>query len=812
MQTYRTFVHPDTRPRFGIYVTLAWGLGLSYVSYDVALRLEAERDLATFRHEAAGLYFKIRNRLDDYKQLIEAVKSYLEADTNQQPGEWESFLRELTKNENLTGLKSVAYYTVRSPSSSSPLEPSQCVLSKFYLPKNVSEEALKECDAVAHQIAQAHQEDGKLGMAISEDHDRKDIHLVIPVFSQPHSDGIKGQLAGFATLQVDLRTIYKHITHPSLNYEINTADRDSGAIRAQRYENFAIGDHIKVQIWANHRADRQSALKPHTWVGILGVIFSLLVSITFWAVTTTSTRAKMLADQMSRDLRLTEQKNQAIVQNIPGAIFRAHIGGDSRYSYFSDYIMHMTGYPASMFVSGQKLLYDLVHPDDLAKIEKTVGLSPQVGHRYTLEYRIHDIKGRERWVQEMGHVTAGDTLTTPQLTGVIFDITERKQREYELKKLSKALEYAVEGIAFINQEHKIVSANEAFCSFFFRPSSEMTHAPWIQYLDKDSQSLIVSGLEASQGDLSMQFIVCHHANPQRTTILDVVLIPLELHLDNFSAAGYYCFARDITDKSLQEKALASALREAERASRAKSDFLATMSHELRTPLNAIIGYSEILFEEAKDIGLDEVAVKDIKRINAAGKHLLELINDILDVSKLEAGKVTLFFEDFDVANMAKSITEIMEPTCQQNGNVIMLEIAEDVGHMYSDLTKVRQSLFNLLSNASKFTHDGTITLSISKCDVDDGEWYRFVVHDTGIGMTEEQMQNLFKPFTQADSSTTRRFGGTGLGLTITKRFCEMLGGDITASSTFGTGSRFTVMLPCRASDTSNQADRPSLAS
>ena len=239
--------------------------------------------------------------------------------------------------------------------------------------------------------------------------------------------------------------------------------------------------------------------------------------------------------------------------------------------------------------------------------------------------------------------------------------------------------------------------------------------------------------------------------------------------------------------------LAQAKAEAEAANESKSLFLANMSHELRTPLNAIIGYSELLVEEAQDAG-DEAMVPDLKKIHTAGKHLLGLINEVLDLSKIEAGKMEVYVEDFDVAALVEGVVGTVKPLTDKKGNTLLVD-AEGLGHMRSDVTKVRQMLFNLLSNASKFTEQGEIRLLARREHTDGGDWMVFAVEDTGIGMSEEQQARVFQPFSQADASTTRKYGGTGLGLAITRNFAEMLGGSITLRSESGVGTTFTLRLP-----------------
>jgi signal transduction histidine kinase len=265
-------------------------------------------------------------------------------------------------------------------------------------------------------------------------------------------------------------------------------------------------------------------------------------------------------------------------------------------------------------------------------------------------------------------------------------------------------------------------------------------------------------------------------------------------------------------EELQEAKIA-----AEAANRSKSAFLANMSHELRTPLNAIINYSEMLQEDAQDSG-SENFLPDLEKIQTAGKHLLDMISDILDISKIEAGHVTLYLENFDIATMIEEVVSTAQSLVEKKGNTLAMKIDGELGTMYADQPKVRQILLNLLSNAAKFTENGVITLSVERMKSQKTQNKKkkqkaqysensssisqvliFRVSDTGIGMTEEQLELIFKPFTQADPSTTRKYGGTGLGLTISQRLCQILGGDIAVESQVNQGSTFIVRLPERVS-------------
>jgi PAS domain S-box-containing protein len=356
----------------------------------------------------------------------------------------------------------------------------------------------------------------------------------------------------------------------------------------------------------------------------------------------------------------------------------------------------------------------------------------------------------------------------------------RNQRQY----LQAVMENSPVAIVTLDLDEYVVSANPAFGQLFGYSQAEVVGQK-LDPLITNEEVRAEAEAYTRQARHRPTYGMSRRCRKDGSFI-DVEILAVRVEIEG-QLVGMMALYHDITE-------LLAARREAEHANQTKSQFLANMSHELRTPLNAILGYSEMLTEEAHDDGNEEY-IPDLDKIHSAGKHLLALINDVLDLSKIEAGKMELYLESFDVAALMEEVSTTVRPLVEKNSNVLTVRCAEDSGEMYGDITRMRQSLLNLLSNASKFTENGTIVAEVSVEREPAGETLVFAVTDSGIGMTDEQASRLFEAFTQADASTSKRFGGTGLGLTITRKFCQMMGGDVEVQSEEGVGSTFTMRLP-----------------
>jgi signal transduction histidine kinase/CheY-like chemotaxis protein/HAMP domain-containing protein len=404
---------------------------------------------------------------------------------------------------------------------------------------------------------------------------------------------------------------------------------------------------------------------------------------------------------------------------------------------------------------------------------------------------------------EVGHRNRRDEIGRMVDAIEVFrkNIIDRRAME---QTLTEAIESISEGFSLYDADDKLVICNTHYMDLFPSQADAMTPGtPFKQIVGYAVQRGLIEDAKPD-GEAWLATRVARHRNPGEPHIQHRsdgrwVRVSERLTSDGGVVATY----TDITELKQREAELDKLVHEiavardaAETANRAKSQFLANMSHELRTPLNAIIGYSEILQEDVADLGRDNL-VPDLTKIEEAGRHLLGLINDILDLSKVEAGRMDMFLEDVGIVPLLEEVRAIIVPLAEKNGNAVEYRLADNLGSMRTDRTKLKQSLLNILSNANKFTENGRVTLIAER--IQNGSTaIRFAISDTGIGMTEEQLGRLFQAFSQAETTTSQKYGGTGLGLVITRNFCQLLGGEVTVASKPGEGSTFTITLPDRS--------------
>ena len=377
-----------------------------------------------------------------------------------------------------------------------------------------------------------------------------------------------------------------------------------------------------------------------------------------------------------------------------------------------------------------------------------------------------------------------------QLEKVVEERTaELHRRETELRVTFDNMAHAV---VMFDSRLELTAWNRQFSALLELPESFLkgkpTFAEFIRHLaERGEYGAVDVEFEVRRltGSVEKQFIV-ERTRPDGTV--------LEIRHNPLPGGGTVIIYSDVTERKHYEETLTAARDQAEAVSRTKSSFLANMSHELRTPLNAIIGLTDMMIGNAARFSTEK-AEEPLRRVHRAGNHLLGLINQFLDLSKIEAGKLELNLETVNIASLVDEVAGTARPLAQQNKNTLDIQCPADVGFLKVDALRLRQILLNLLSNACKFTKDGRLLLRVAHETADAEDWMAFAVSDTGIGMTPEQMNRVFEEFSQADSSTARRYGGTGLGLAITRRLARVMGGDVSVTSTLGAGSTFVVRLP-----------------
>jgi PAS domain S-box-containing protein len=497
-----------------------------------------------------------------------------------------------------------------------------------------------------------------------------------------------------------------------------------------------------------------------------------------------------------------------LVASSPAVIYSYEAKGSFRPTFVSPNIKALLGYEPDEYLKHPDFWRRCVHPDDLSRVEAETVHLYKIGH-HAVEYRFLKKDGSYCWVSDEWHLIRNERGRPVEVIGSWSDITARKQAleqsqalvEQGRARISDAIESMPGGFALWDKEDRLVVCNSQFHQMI---GLHDLLVPGIGFEDMIRLALDRAHYDNSVGDLEVWFqrrVAFHRDAPSvhEQKLKDGTWTRVWEHPTQ--EGGTVTTWTDITPLKQREDELAETVRQlkiardqAMEASRTKSSFLANMSHELRTPLNAIIGLTELLCENAQRFGTEK-AIDPLRRVLRAGRHLLNLINDILDLSKIEAGKLDLVFEEVNIQPLLEEIIGTAKPLAEQNRNQLVLEGSVEIGTVRCDSMRLRQILLNIIGNACKFTKEGSVQLRVSRRYDIGREWVEFAVSDSGIGMTEEQLARLFQEFAQADASTTRQFGGTGLGLAITRKLCQMMGGDVTAISSPGQGSTFTVRLP-----------------
>ena len=454
------------------------------------------------------------------------------------------------------------------------------------------------------------------------------------------------------------------------------------------------------------------------------------------------------------------------------------------------------------------------HPDHVDRVAEHFRRCIESGEPWEDTFPLRGRNGRYRWFLSRALPMRDRRGSVVRWLGTNTDVTEQREAEARMveaeRRLQLALRSARIGTWSWNLHDDRIDADARLREIFgFGPDETILGLQILDRVHPDDRPAIegiIATARREHGEYDVEFRLLLPSGEIRWAVARGVVTAdaIERTLTLIGVTW------DTTDRKRAEADLAAARDAAEEANLAKSQFIANMSHELRTPLSAVIGYCEMLEEEAEDLGVESM-LEDLRKINGNARHLLSLINDVLDISKIEAGRMEVYPEAFEVAPLVTEVADTVHALMEKKSNALEVRCGADLGQACSDPVKIRQCLFNLLSNAAKFTERGRITLSVDRIGVEGEDWLEFRVADTGIGMTPEAMAKLFRRFSQADASTTRRFGGTGLGLAITKAFCVMLGGDIEVDSEPGEGTVFTVRLPADMRSQVRQTSRSEAA-
>jgi len=502
-----------------------------------------------------------------------------------------------------------------------------------------------------------------------------------------------------------------------------------------------------------------------------------------------TTRRRQAEEQLKR----SEERFRDMANAIPQLAWTADdTGGVSWYNqrwydYTGTNIEEMQG-------SGWKTVTD---PDHLDRIVASFQSAVQAGEPWEDTFPLRGKDGQYRWFLSLAVPIRDEQGRVTRWFGTNTDVTGQRAAEERMRRSEERFRTVLDASASIiwntNAAGEFEWTQPRWTAFTGQDFEQLRGWGWLDAVHPDDRERASEAWTHAVRDRA-HYEVDHRLRRAdgEWRYMEARAVPI-LNEDG-SVREWIGTHTDVTDRTLSEQQLAAAKEQAEGANRAKSQFIANMSHELRTPLSAVIGYSEMLSEELQDLGQADL-VPDVAKIESNARHLLSLINDVLDLSKIEAGRMTVAAEAFEVRGLVDDVVSSTSSLVARKENRLALDLDDDLGTMHTDQVKVRQCLLNLIGNAAKFTENGTVTLAVRRETMSGRKWLSFAVKDTGIGMTEEQLSRLFQRFSQADESTTREYGGTGLGLAITRAFCRMMGGEVTVTSTQGEGSTFTLRLP-----------------
>jgi PAS domain S-box-containing protein len=787
-------------------VGLCLSLSVSYFHHDQQKRYNQ----TLFEKNITRIQDNFKSQFDNFKILTKGTSLFFSAQQEVTQEEWNTYVKNIQQEQ--TRYHNLDLLFIENVDAESGAKAKSCIVKYFTALKPIAtdvctipemKKAFMTADVPSYfQVL--------LRPALFSQEEQPNIFsFYAPIFKnkknvlETKEDKETPVLIGWILTSVRLEDFFKNISLPGLKLRVfDTTKKDGSFIFSdsdseQDTKNWfqtTLYVYLENQIWEMRVLSKPNfGLLPVTFETILVFLSTMFLTILIAWLAKRKTVLEGEIESLSTQTQklpsiLKKQKRPKLFSEFPGVIYKASYKNSKWIiNFISSSIFQISGYHPAKFLNKNHLKILSYNSEDIKPLKFLID-SPLQGKTYHGEYRIKHTNGQIRWVYEYGKIIKSPK-TAPKMIGVIFDITQAKEKTKSLPDLALIFQEAPEGLAILDLNKVYVSVNSAYAKMFKMKEQEMIGKNILDYIDPEDHPKLSATFNTNKPQ-KQSLTVRAIRNDKSLFYKHILLLPIQNDGDNLQ--GYYCFAQDDSEHISQEKKLIKALENAEKSSKIKSEFLATISHEIRTSLNSIIGYGEMLLDEAKQ---NQEISTDLTKINTAAHNLLEFINNVLDLSKIEAGKVEFYMENFDIYILSTSLMEMMIPLAKKNNNTISLICSKGIGKMYSDYAKVRQSILNLLSNACKFTKNGTIILEVSEEIIQKKSHILFAVKDTGAGIEKKKLKKLFKPYGQADASIASAYGGTGLGLTITKSFCEMLQGKIKVQSKFKEGSVFTLMLP-----------------